>query len=78
MKSISMVEFRNDAESIIRQIGKGQRFILTYRGKPVARLEPAELGLPVEDDPFYHLHELADAGGKSVTNEEIDGIVYGD
>ena len=40
MKTISMLEFRHHAEKVIAQVQKGQRLILTYRGKPVARLEP--------------------------------------
>ena len=53
--------------------------ILTYRGKPVLRLEPIEANEVSEDDPIYHLDKLvpADARGESLTNEEIDRIVYG-
>ena len=29
-----------------------------------------------QDDPFYTLAELADKGGKSLNNEEMDRIVY--
>lgn len=40
MNQISMLEFRHDAERIIERVRKGERMILTYRGKPVVRLEP--------------------------------------
>lgn len=78
MKTLSMVELRNKAEQVIRQVGQGQRFLLTYRGKPVARLEPVRPEPPVNDDRFYRLYELADEREKSITNDDIDRIVYGE
>jgi antitoxin (DNA-binding transcriptional repressor) of toxin-antitoxin stability system len=39
MDKVSMLEFRHDAESVIRKVEQGKRMILTYRGKPVMRLE---------------------------------------
>lgn len=78
MKTLSMVELRNRAEQIFRQISRGQRFLLTYRGKPVARLEPVAQQLPVSDDRFYRLYELADDKQDPITNKDIDRIVYGD
>ena len=77
MDTVSMAEFRRDAEAIIRKAQQGKRMILTYRGKPVMRLEPILDEVPGADDPFYALAELADSGGKSLTNEQIDRIVYG-
>jgi prevent-host-death family protein len=40
MQQISVVQFRRNAETIIRRVQRGQRLILTYRGKPVMTLEP--------------------------------------
>jgi len=40
MGTISMLEFRRDAKNVIERTKRGERMILTYRGKPVARLEP--------------------------------------
>ena len=76
MKIVSMLEFRRDAQGVIRRVRRGQRMILTYRGKPVARLEPISGARPEADDPFYTLSELA-TSGTSLTNDEIDAIVYG-
>jgi len=76
MERVSLLEFRRDAEAVIRKVRQGKRLLLTYRGKPVMRLEPvadAEIG---EDDPFYGLAQLAVADGQPLTNEEIDRIVY--
>jgi len=76
MKQISMVEFRRDAERILAQVQKGQRVILTRRGKPVARLEPLDKGEIGADDPFYALADLAEAG-YTLSNAQIDEAVYG-
>ena len=40
MSSISMVELRQDAEGVLRRVKQGEELILTYRGKPAARLTP--------------------------------------
>lgn len=77
MSSISMVELRQDAEGVLRRVKQGESFVLTYRGKPVARLSPYELAIPAADDPFYRLIDCAVDEGESLTNEEIDKILYG-
>ena len=76
MKKISILEFRHNAEGIIRRVQQGQRFLLTYRGRPVMRLEPVAQPEIGADDPFYRLGQLALPGRRSLTNEEIDKIVY--
>jgi antitoxin (DNA-binding transcriptional repressor) of toxin-antitoxin stability system len=76
MEQVSVLEFRRDAERIIRRVQQGKRFVLTYRGRPVMRLEPIvnrEIG---PADPFYSLDQIAISGGKPLSNEEIDRIVY--
>lgn len=77
MKTVSMLEFRRRAEGVLKQVQKGERFVLTYRGRPVARLEPVSQATATAEDPFYSLGELADADGESLTNPEIDEILYG-
>jgi antitoxin (DNA-binding transcriptional repressor) of toxin-antitoxin stability system len=78
MKSISMLEFRTQAEEILRQVQQGAGFVLTYRGKPVARLEPVTPeGVP-QDDPIFDLPNLATSTVAPLTNREIDQVVYGE
>ena len=77
MKTVTMLEFRLHAEKILAQLKSGQRIILTRRGKPVARLEPIPGKTVDSDDPFFSLDELADASGKSLSNSQIDDILYG-
>lgn len=76
MKTVSMLDFRNDAERILAQVMNGERMVLTRRGKPVARLEPITQDAPGGDDPFYSLTGLAETG-KSLSNKQIDDILYG-
>lgn len=76
MKKISMLDFRLNAERIIAQVQKGQRMILTRRGKPVARLEPISADVLDSDDPIYSLADIA-APGESLDNSQIDETVYG-
>ena len=76
MKTISMLEFRRTAESVLKKVQQGQRFVLTYRGQPVARLEPVEARSIPADDPFYALGSLASGTAAALSNEEMDRIIY--
>jgi len=78
MEKVSFVEFRRDARTVIRKVRQGKRFILTYRGKPVMRLEPVREREIGPRDPFYTLGKFAvDDDEPPLTNDEIDRIVYG-
>lgn len=80
MKTISMVEFRRDAKRWIDAVRKGERLLLTYRGEAVAHLEPVrpETSTVPADDPLLRVEDFAvDGAGGSLTNEEIDGLIYG-
>ena len=75
-----MLEFRRNAEGVLRRIAKGERLVLSHRGKPAARLEP--LNGPAkeysEDDPFVSVARRALPSPKGKTNHsDIDEIVYG-
>lgn len=41
MKTISMVDLRTHSERIVRDLRRGERMILSYRGEPLAELVPA-------------------------------------
>jgi len=77
MERVSLLEFRHNAEKVIHKVQRGQRLVLTYRGKPVLRLEPIVPRSVRSDDPFYSLPDVAVPGGRALSNEEIDEIVYG-
>lgn len=80
MKTITMLDLRRDAKRWIEAVRRGERLVLTYRGEPVARLEPvaSEVGVIREDDPLLRIDDFAvDGPGDRLTNEEIDRLVYG-
>ena len=77
MQTVSMLEFRQDAESVLKRLRSGERLVLTYRGKPVARLEPFDVKVAHADDPIYNLHKLADSDAEALANREIDALTYG-
>ena len=77
MTSVSMVELRRDAEGVLQRVGRGERLVLTYRGRPVARLEPFTRPTASPNDPIYRLAEISVDRGESLNNEEMDAIVYG-
>lgn len=40
MKSITMVELRTESERLVRELKRGERFELTYRGEKIAEIVP--------------------------------------
>ena len=54
MKTVTMLEFRQNAEGVLRRVANGERFVLSHRGEPAARLEPltAPLAANLASDPF--------------------------
>jgi antitoxin (DNA-binding transcriptional repressor) of toxin-antitoxin stability system len=79
MKAITLMDLKQNAAAIIRQIGRGRSFILKYRGKPAVRMSPLPQrgGRKAGRDPFYTLTELAAKNGSSLSNEEMDKLIYG-
>ena len=80
MKRISMLDFRRDARRTLAAVRRGERLLLTYRGRPVARLEPVrdDRAAPVEDEALLRIEEFAvDGPGGTLPNEDIDRLAYG-
>ena len=80
MKTVTMLEFRQDAEGVLRRIAKGERFVLSHRGKPAARLEPLSAPASAEaaNDPFLGIARRAKPSPKGKTKHaDIDRILYG-
>ncbi len=80
MKTVTMLKFRQDAEGVLRRVAKGERLVLSHRGKPAARLEPLA-GSPSSDarnDPFLGIARRAKPSSKGKTKHaDIDQILYG-
>jgi len=55
-----MVDLRTDSERIVRDLKRGERMILSYRGEPLAELVPSGFACnrtsPLE--ALKHAHEL--------------------
>jgi prevent-host-death family protein len=80
MKTVTMLEFRKNAEGILRRVAKGERFVLSHRGRPAARLEPATAAAASDpaNDPFLTVGRRAVASPKGkTTHADIDRILYG-
>ena len=80
MKTVTMLEFRKDAEGILRRVGRGERFVLSLRGRPAARLEPVTPSVPVdpEADEFLNVARRATRSPKGRTrHQDIDRVLYG-
>ena len=75
MTAVSLLQFRRNAEGVLRRVQRGQSLVLTVRGKPVARLEPIATK-PSADDPLYRLGQLAVGNGKSLSNRDMDRLIY--
>ena len=74
-----MLEFRRNAKRALEAVRRGERILLTYRGEPVARLEPVrpEPTTVPDDDPLLRIEDFAvDGPGGPLPNEAIDQIVY--
>lgn len=77
MKTISMLQFRRTANAVLGALRKGESYVLTYRGKPVATLQPVRPQKTLVNDPIYTLHEIATDEAAPLTNDGIDRAVYG-
>ncbi len=84
MKTITMLEFRRNASVALREILKGHQLLLTYRGKPVAQLQPVKSVKRSlqSDDALFQMLEKAEkdlklSTNRSLTNKQIDQILYG-
>jgi prevent-host-death family protein len=75
--TVSMLDLRKRTAEMVKRIERGQRLILTYRGRPIGCLAPIASPVPWEDDPFYRLGELGAASDATLSNRAIDDHVYG-
>ena len=79
MKTITMLQLRQNSELFIRRLREGQRMLLTYRGKPVAHVEPIpKKKARAEDEPLFGIHRLAEVSPLGALNhDEIDALLLG-
>lgn len=80
MKTVTMLEFRRNAEGVLRRVAKGERLVLSHRGKPAARLEPlvAQGSVDPGADSFLNIARRAKPSPKGKTkHRDLDQIIYG-
>jgi antitoxin (DNA-binding transcriptional repressor) of toxin-antitoxin stability system len=80
MTIVTMLEFRKNAGHILRRVGKGERFVLSHRGRAAARLEPITEGTnhQTQADLFLTIGNRAVPSPKGKTSHsEIDALIYG-
>jgi len=80
IKTVTMLHFRRNAAGILRRVAKGERFVLSHRGRPAARLEPVARTGPSDsaNDPFLGIANRATRSPKGRTrHQDIDQILYG-
>jgi prevent-host-death family protein len=80
MRTVTMLEFRRDAEGILRRVAKGGRFVLSHRGGPAARLEPiaAAAAHELTSDRFLTIGRRATPSPKGKTRHaDIESVLYG-
>ncbi len=80
MKTVTMLQFRRDAEGILRRVARGEQFVLSHRGRPAAKLEPIDTPeeLDPASDPFLCIGQRATPSPKGKTShQDIDRILYG-
>jgi antitoxin (DNA-binding transcriptional repressor) of toxin-antitoxin stability system len=78
MKTVTVLEFRKNAQRVIRWSRQGKRMIMTYRGRAVMRLDPMRHCEAVsEDDPFLKLDGIIRGKKSRLRNRKMDEIIYG-
>ncbi len=79
MKTLSMLQFRKDAKRALLAVQRGERILLTYRGRAIARLEPVRPSQAVSaEDSLLRIDDYAVDGRKGrLTNAQVDRALYG-
>lgn len=82
VEEVAMLDFRHNADAVLKNIQKGASYVLTYRGKPVAKMLPIAAsaidgsGGGDEQDSLSRLVGISQELG-SMSNEAMDGAIYG-
>ena len=80
MKIVTMLEFRHDAERVLRRVAKGERLVFSHRGKPLPAWSLC-MGhrMPIAgSDPFLSIvHRSTPSPKGKNKHQDIDRILYG-
>jgi prevent-host-death family protein len=80
-KLVNVHAAKTRLSQLVARAERGERILIARNGKPVAQLGPAPRAkrpaLP-PDDPLLNLDDFAiDGAGGTLTNTDIDTILYG-
>lgn len=79
MKTISMLELRQNALSLVKGLERGEGFALSYRNRVVGHIQPVLRDVTVgEGDPVFSLADSAEDLGESLSAAEADRLLYGE
>lgn len=76
MKTITMLDLRNDSESVVSALKRGVSILLTYRGKKLAVLNPYVEEYPSGSDPFFTVCEKAVDAPDLDSSKSDDDLIY--
>lgn len=74
MKTISMLDMRTQSQKIMKDLARGEKMTLEYRGKAVAILSPIDSSVGKDDDSLRNLGEIAQEGLGSLEEFSIDDV----
>lgn len=79
MKTISMLELRQNSETFFNDLKRGLSLTLTYRGKKLALITPyeeSEIG-NLKNDPFFSICEKSlESPLGNLAHEDEDNLLY--
>lgn len=79
---VNIHDAKTRLSQLVARAERGERITIARAGRPVAQLGPtprAKRAKVPDDDPVFHLDEFAVSGaGGTLTNSEIDRILYGE
>ena len=78
MRSVSLMTANQNFSKLIKQVERGEKFVITRRGLPVAKLTPHQLDKTADPDwvsayerMMAHMDEGASLAGLRVKREEL-------
>jgi antitoxin (DNA-binding transcriptional repressor) of toxin-antitoxin stability system len=79
MKTITMLQLRTNSRGVVRLLRRGERMTLSYRGLPLARLEPVRTtDTWSAEDPVFKIHHAARPSPRGpLSHDQIDEELYG-
>ena len=82
MTTMTMLDLRKNSDIILEKLKKKEKISLSYRGKPVATIEPIQERVDWREDTFAQFIEEMKSSPREkikskITNKEIDSLVYG-